>query len=155
MRKKKIQTVIVRGPAETVPRAFVTAWVATVVTELLKEKITLRAKQHLRAAHEVSLVFVSKKEIRRLNREFRGKDKSTDVLSFAPTDENSLGELVFSLDVIRAQAFEHGLSVRHELGYMILHGLLHLLGYDHEPSKAAARRMFAIQDRVFETLRIL
>jgi ssRNA-specific RNase YbeY (16S rRNA maturation enzyme) len=54
--------------------------------------------------------------------------------------------------VIARQAREHGLLVREELGYMIIHGFLHLLGYDHERSKVEEKRMFLIQDRLFDHL---
>jgi probable rRNA maturation factor len=53
---------------------------------------------------------------------------------------------------LKRQAREHKLSFQHELGYMVLHGILHLLGYDHETSEADAEKMFAIQDEVFEKL---
>jgi probable rRNA maturation factor len=56
------------------------------------------------------------------------------------------------MDVIAVQAREHGLLVREELGYMIIHGFLHLLGYDHEKSPGAAEKMFNIQDQLFEKL---
>lgn len=114
-----------------------------------KNKFTLSiaARGQLSSAEELSVVFVSAKEIRRLNREFRGKDKPTDVLSFESIEESSLGELVIAVDVIRAQAREHSLSLQDELGYMLLHGILHLLGYDH------GRVMFGIQDQVFDRLR--
>lgn len=100
----------------------------------------------------LTCVFVGASEIRRLNREFRHKDKPTDVLSFAPTEAGSLGELVFCLEVIERQAREHGLSSRDELTYMLIHGILHLLGYEHEKSDKAARLMYRLQDRIFETI---
>jgi len=69
---------------------------------------------------------VSDREIRTLNREFRGKDTPTDVLSFPPAD------IAIALGVARRQASEMGHSVQTELRVLALHGLLHLLGYDHE-----------------------
>ena len=72
-------------------------------------------------------------EIRKLNREFRGKDEHTDVLSFpAPAGNRSLGSLAISAARARAQAREFGHSTETELRILMLHGLLHLLGYDHE-----------------------
>ena len=60
---------------------------------------------------------------------------------------------MIALDVIRGQARNHGLSLQDELTYLLLHGLLHLLGYDHESSKAAEKKMFDVQDRIFEDIR--
>lgn len=149
----KLVPLIVRSTDERIPRVFLSDWTKRVASHLGRESLSVRARRALESAHEVSLVFVSVQEIQRLNREFRGKDKPTDVLSFAPTDEGSLGELVFSLQIIRAQATEHALSYQDELGYMVLHGVLHLLGYDHETSRTEEQRMFKLQDRVFDNLR--
>ncbi|MNT92934.1 Endoribonuclease YbeY [compost metagenome] len=56
-------------------------------------------------------------------------------------------------DVLKKQAKDHDLTYKHELGYMLLHGVLHLLGYDHETSEEDAEKMFKIQDEAFEKLR--
>ncbi len=135
-----------------IPKVFLEKWVAKTARVLLKEKLDAKARNSLSDAAEITIAFVSRSEIRRLNREFRGKDKATDVLSFSPTDDGSLGELVLCMSKIQRQAREHGLSVNEELGYMVLHGVLHLLGYDHELSARQSRRMLSLQDRVFETL---
>lgn len=137
---------------ERIPKSFLENWVSKAARVLSKQKISTPSRRLLAAAEEVSLVFVSKNEIRRLNREFRHKDKPTDVLSFAPTDDGSLGELVVCLSIVKNQAREHGLSVNEELGYMVLHGILHLLGYDHELSPRHSARMLNLQDRVFEIM---
>ncbi len=79
--------------------------------------------------------FVSEREMRRLNREFRGKDRPTDVLSF-PGEETvegtHLGDIAVSVPTARRQALERGHSVERELAVLLLHGILHCLGYDHE-----------------------
>ncbi len=142
----------IASASERIPRAFLEKWVTKTAPVLLKEKLGAKARSFLLDASEVTIVFISEGEIRRLNREFRGKDEATDVLSFAPTDEGSLGELALCLSVIKRQAREHDLSVNEELGYMVLHGVLHLLGYDHELSARDSKRMLSLQDRVFETL---
>ncbi len=87
--------------------------------------------------------------MRRLNKTFRGKDYATDVLSFDATDPESLGELVLCPEVIQRQAKEHELSDFAEYAYMVLHGILHLLGYDHEKDDKAAREMYRLQDKIF------
>ena len=131
---------------ESVPRKFLSEWLKAVEKELKKEKLKTNARL------EFNLVFVTSAEIRKLNKTYRGKNYATDVLSFDGDGETTFGELVIAPQVIKRQAKEHGLTLREELGYMVLHGILHLLGFDHEKSEAQAKRMFAIQDRVFERL---
>jgi rRNA maturation RNase YbeY len=109
---------------------------------------------------ELSLMLVSDSAIRRLNLDFRTKDQPTDVLSFPQLDESdeglpsaetvatddpacTLGDVVISIDTARRQARELDQSVARRIRTLLIHGLLHLLGYDHERSKADARRMFA------------
>lgn len=101
---------------------------------------------------ELLIVFVSKSQIKKLNAEFRGKDYATDILSFESIEEDSLGELVLSPEVVREQSKRTGLTYHQELCYMILHGILHLLGYDHETTKKEAKVMFDLQNRVFDLL---
>jgi probable rRNA maturation factor len=88
----------------------------------------------------VTVVLAADAEVRRLNRAWRGKDKTTDVLSF-PTDRTTpaprgvprhLGDIVIATGVARAQATDAGHAYATELRVLALHGLLHLLGYDHE-----------------------
>jgi len=137
-----------------VPRAFVARATSEIFAELkLPRRLPSKRRKMLLAAKSVQLVFVTKSMIAKLNREYRGKAYATDVLSFAPTEPDSLGELVFSLDVLKQQAKAHDMKFQDELGYMVLHGVLHLLGYDHEESAAAAKRMFRLQDKVFDAVR--
>lgn len=103
-----------------------------------------------------SLVLVSDKKIRELNRLWRGFDKATDVLSFPielePPEKElpyELGEIVVSLDTARAQAEEHGHSFDRELAFLIVHGMLHILGFDHE-SKADEKEMFGRQRKILQ-----
>ena len=79
-----------------------------------------------------TIAFVSDKRIRGLNRQFRGVDKATDVLSFPAEEELNLGDVAVSVDRAVMQAKENGLSFDGEVAQLILHGLLHLCGYDHE-----------------------
>ena len=92
---------------------------------------------------EVSVLFTDNATIHSLNRDYRGKDMPTDVLSFAlnegdePTiidgpPENLLGDIIISLEKAAEQAAEYGHSQEREVAFLTLHGLLHLLGYDHE-----------------------
>ena len=96
---------------------------------------------------EVSVSFVEGEEIRALNRDFRGVDRVTDVLSF-PMDEvygdfRNLGDVIINTAKVKEQAREFGHSYRRELTYLTVHSLLHVVGYDHEEAgeKAAMREM--------------
>ena len=90
-----------------------------------------------------TIAFVSDKTIRELNRQFRGVDKATDVLSFPAddTDETNLGDIAISVDTAGAQATENGLKFDEEVAQLILHGLLHLCGYDHETDNGEMNRL--------------
>ena len=96
---------------------------------------------------ELSILLVSDAEMRKLNRAWRGKDRPTDVLSFGQHEgeggapEGLLGDVVVSVDTARRQAAERGASLSREAERLLVHGVLHLLGYDHERSTAQARRM--------------
>ena len=86
----------------------------------------------------MSLVFISDRRMKELNSFFRGKDSTTDVLSFPhepdefDTDKNNLGDIVISAEQAERQAKENGLTLENEIKQLILHGVLHLCGYDHE-----------------------
>jgi probable rRNA maturation factor len=89
-----------------------------------------------------TVAFVSDRKIRELNRQFRGIDKATDVLSF-PTDpdELNLGDIAISVETATAQARENGLTFKREIAQLMLHGLLHLSGYDHETDNGEMNRL--------------
>jgi probable rRNA maturation factor len=101
---------------------------------------------------QINCVFVDAQRGRMLNRVFRGRDYATDVLSFAPVEPGFIGELIFCTSILRRQAKEHHLSLKNEFLYLFIHGLLHLLGYDHEKSDKAAQRMYRLQDSIFEEM---
>ena len=88
----------------------------------------------------VSIIFVDKEEIQKINREMRGMDNVTDVISFALEDNDVfafedqirvLGDIYVCIPRMQSQALEYGHSEKRELSFLIVHGLLHLLGYDH------------------------
>ncbi len=105
-----------------------------------------------RDAH-VSAAFVSEADIRRLNRQYRDKDKVTDVLSFNLDEGDLLGEVLLCYPQALRQAKELGHGVREELLFLLVHGLLHLHGFDHERPRDAAR-MFPLQKRILDGLSI-
>lgn len=88
--------------------------------------------------YEVSITFVDKDEIHKLNREYRKVDRPTDVLSFPMNEEfliegmdSMLGDIVICMDIAKDQAKEYGHSLDREIMYLTCHSMLHLLGYDH------------------------
>ena len=107
-----------------------------------------RALEAIGSSQRATVVFVSDAAIKKLNRQFRGKNYATDVLSF-PTqaetfeseNQSHLGEVVISLERAASQAKENGLTFRNEVEQLILHGLLHLCGYDHETDKGEMNRL--------------
>ena len=99
-------------------------------------------------SRDATIVFVSDAAIRKLNQQFRGKNSATDVLSFPAQPESfeteaeaNLGEIVISLDRAQAQAKENGLTLVNEVEQLILHGLLHLCGHDHETDDGEMNRL--------------
>jgi probable rRNA maturation factor len=96
-----------------------------------------QAQATIRLRGEVNVLLTTDRQIRRLNRAFRGKDKATDVLSFpaeklVQSKEKIAGDLAISVATAHRQSIEQGHALATELKVLILHGLLHLAGYDHE-----------------------
>ncbi len=137
-----------------------------------KHKITMKIRRLIKKAvgealreegfafpAEVSVSFVDNEEIHKLNLEYRGKDKPTDVLSFpmwegeddiGDTDGGAvlLGDIILSVEKAYAQAAEYGHSIERELAFLSVHSTLHLLGYDHEISEEDEKYMNKKQEEV-------
>jgi probable rRNA maturation factor len=121
-------------------------WLETVAKRVLEA-------EKAAAKSEVSLVVSDEEMVRQLNRHYRGQDEPTDVLAFATHDEaiglprfilapdglSHLGEVIIAYPQAAKQAEEHGHSLKKELTVLLIHGLLHLLGYDHETDEAEAK----------------
>lgn len=105
--------------------------------------------------YEVSVSFVGDEEIHELNRDYRGVDRTTDVLSFPMDDEftNMLGDIVININKVIEQAKEYGHSEKREISYLTVHSTLHLMGFDHEEEEDK-KEMRAVEDRVMEKLEI-
>jgi len=143
-RSARLRVVVGDGRGRPVPAPGLAHWLERVAPS--------------RARGAVSVALVSDRHVRRLNREYRGQDYATDVLSF-PTDssdsyslhpapysllpEPCLGDIVIARGVARRQARQAGHSERDELRVLALHGLLHLLGFDHERDDGQMRRVEA------------
>jgi probable rRNA maturation factor len=100
----------------------------------------LRKAAPPRARGDVTVALISDTRMRTLNRTFRGKDYATDVLSFSVDTETFLGDIAIATGVAQRQADEAGHSLDTELRVLALHGLLHLLGFDHERDDGQMRR---------------
>ena len=101
------------------------------------EKIVCAAVPAVYKDSEVSITLVNDKQIHKLNKQYRGMDKPTNVLSFELGDDLLLGDIFISLDTVKKEAKQAGISVQEHTAHMVVHGILHLLGYDHLDDKQA------------------
>lgn len=106
---------------------------------------------------EISLVLTDDARIKELNGEYREKDYATDVLSFPMSDDplaegGMLGDIVISMDTAKAQADEAAIRLEREMAFLFIHGLLHLLGFDHETSAEDEEEMFDLQEEILRNL---
>lgn len=141
---------------------------------LIQQTIRTVAQQEgLHGEIEVSVLIADDTTLASLNRDYRGKDAPTDVLSF-PADPASpepssseavhfvlppgmpqyLGDIAVSYERVLAQAIDYGHAPQRELAYLIAHAMLHLLGYDHEGSSEAASAMRALEEAVMAILQL-
>nr|WP_295831468.1 rRNA maturation RNase YbeY [uncultured Azospirillum sp.] len=112
---------------------------------------------------ELSVVLADDELVHRLNREYRGKDKPTNVLSFALTEAEEpeaqegvpvmLGDVILAYETVAREASEQGKSFKDHMTHLVMHGVLHLLGYDHETDDEA-EEMEALETRLLATLGI-
>jgi probable rRNA maturation factor len=119
-------------------------------------------KQKVEENSELSVTFVTNEKIQEINRDYRGKDQPTDVISFAMEEMGEgeieiigtnqpriLGDLIISIPKAKEQAEEYGHSYLRELGFLAVHGFLHLLGYDHETAEEETV-MFSLQRELLD-----
>ena len=107
-----------------------------------------------------NIILVDNEYIHKLNKEYRNIDRETDVITFALEDNMDiqpeiriLGDIYISIDKAKSQAIEYGHSFKRELSFLIVHGILHLLGYDHQ-NKEDEKIMFELQDKILEEANI-
>lgn len=106
---------------------------------------------------EFNVIFIKNDEIHAMNKEYRGVDRPTDVITFALEDHKDielvgirlLGDVYISIDKAREQAIEYGHSLKREISFLTIHGLLHLLGYDHM-NPDDEKVMFSLQDEILD-----
>ncbi len=109
----------------------------------------------------LSVIYVTPEQIHEINRDYRGVDRATDVISFAMQDDMSnvlieedsfeLGDIFINVEAIRQQAKAYGHSIRREACFLFCHGLLHLMGYDHM-TKEDEVVMFGLQDEILDEM---
>lgn len=99
--------------------------------------------------HEMNIVFMTKDQIQEINRTYRHIDKVTDVISFPDQEDNYIGDIFICLDRATEQAVDYGHSIEREIGFLAVHGYLHLLGYDHH-TEAEEKVMFAKQEDILK-----
>ncbi|RJQ35188.1 rRNA maturation RNase YbeY [Candidatus Parcubacteria bacterium] len=101
---------------------------------------------------QVSIALVSPEEIRELNRVYRNKNKVTDVLSFELDSQEILGEVIICLEQAKKQAEEKQKSIKSELQLLLVHGILHLLGYDHERGEKEFLEQTSMEQEILDKL---
>ncbi|NUQ27638.1 MAG: rRNA maturation RNase YbeY [Acidobacteriaceae bacterium] len=126
---------------------------AAEISRVRLSRYLLRARRAVCLEGQVDVLLTDDKTVKRLNRDFRGKNKATDVLSFPAGDfaEGIVGDLAVSLDTASKQAKRFGLTLEEEIKTLLLHGLLHLAGYDHETDNG---EMAAEETRLRSKLRL-
>jgi len=100
----------------------------------------------------ISIALISDSEIKEYNRVYRNKNKITDVLSFVLDGDDNLGEIVISLEQAKRQAKQNNRTIKSELQWLTVHGILHLLGYDHEIDETEAVRQRKEEQKILKLL---
>jgi probable rRNA maturation factor len=137
--------IVQRGAGKKLPSRKIKK-IALKILELVAEKNT-----------ELSLALIGNTEMRRLNAKYRKKNYPTDVLSFpvdgiVPKETRLLGDVIISVEKAAEQAEDRGHSFDLELITLLIHGVVHLLGYDHERSAKEARAMARVEKRIYRQL---
>lgn len=127
------------------------------LTQIDKLLTFAKEQEQIASDAELSVTFVDKTEVQEINKMYRDKDKVTDVISFALEEDEPeiigldmprvLGDIIICTDVAQEQADSYGHSFERELGFLALHGFLHLLGYDHIDEQDE-KEMFGRQDQI-------
>ncbi|MDD3067910.1 MAG: rRNA maturation RNase YbeY [Acholeplasmataceae bacterium] len=118
-------------------------------------KLLKKIFRKIKEKKNMSIVFVSLEQIQELNKTFRQIDKATDVLSFPNDDieDKTLGDIFISLDKAKEQAESYGHSFEREVGFLAVHGYLHLIGYDHH-TKEDEEKMIAMQENILKRAKL-
>lgn len=127
------------------------------VTLVMKECIRILK---IKKKFQFSVILVDSDTIQEINKQYRQKDQVTDVISFASNDIlgfeikesiNELGDIFINVDRVRSQALDYGHSLKREFSFLVTHGLLHLLGYDHM-NPQEEKEMFQLQEEILSEI---
>lgn len=128
-----------------------------VIKKILKE---INDYEGLTKIHYLSYIIVDNDEIHKINKEYRHIDRPTDVITFASIDDEvkgiipeELGDIFISYEKVYSQASEYGHSPLREFAFLVIHGALHSLGYDHQ-TKEQEEIMFALQNKILDKIKI-
>ena len=152
--KKNIFKIIIRPKLNIRSRQW---WIKkTVYLSIILKSFIPRENKVFKNSIQASILLTTNKEIQDLNKKYRKKNKATDVLSFHLTENEQLkqkylGDIVISVQKARLQAKERSVSVEEELLMLLIHGFLHLIGYDHEKLKDE-KIMFSLQSKILKKI---
>jgi len=140
-------------PVEFARRGAGRKYPTSVLRKIARELLALLNQQ----GAELSVALVGDKEMRPLNAKYRKKNQTTDVLSFFVADQPKaspiiLGDVIISVEQARRQAKARKKTLKSEMVTLLIHGILHLLGYDHERSERQAKVMFALERKLHARL---
>ena len=116
------------------------------VSKVLSKEFDLHSKN-------INFILVDNDYIQNLNKQFRDKDNSTDVLTFPDNTSNNLGDIFINIDKCEEQRIMYDHSFNRELGFLVVHGVLHTLGYDHQ-SDQDEEIMFALQEEILQQAKL-
>lgn len=133
--------------------------------DLIKQITSVILKDYNKETSEINFVLCDNDFIQALNHDYRAKDSPTDVLSFSQEEgedidkdtgdfPHQLGDVIISLDMAKSQSTEYGVPFDEEVIRLAIHGVLHLLGFDHETSAEDEQEMMKIQDEYINKLKV-
>lgn len=152
-RNFEVDALICSMPVEFARRGAGRKYPTAVLRKIARELLALLNQQRA----ELSVALVGDKEMRPLNAKYRKKNQTTDVLSFFVADQPKaspiiLGDVIISVEQARRQAKARKKTLKSEMVTLLIHGILHLLGYDHERSERQAKVMFALERKLHARL---
>lgn len=113
------------------------------------EVLIKRIFEQVDTKEEMSVIFLTSDAIKTMNRDYRGIDKVTDVISFPDKEDDYIGDIFICLDRAKEQASDYNHSIEREIGFLSVHGYLHLLGYDHH-TEEDEKVMFTKQEEILK-----
>ncbi len=119
------------------------------------EKVLKRTYKEMDVSRKrlLNVIFVTNEYMRELNRTYRGEDKVTDVLTFPSDTDDELGDVFIAIHVAYEQSRGYGHTFKRELAFLVVHGFLHAIGYDHD-TEEKEHIMFSLQERILQKLKL-